>query len=760
MGKDALVQSLVDGFDSWPGNRAENENRAGGTGRMTKELYPYDTLFSPIQINRMTVKNRIVMAPMGNIDMCEESGRPNDMMLQYFFARAKGGAGLLTTGLIPTSHGIDSTITELGKLSYFPRIDRSRTVYCGWRDLAQGVHAFGAKIFIQLTAGLGRVGNPQCLLTQYKFPKSASFIPNFYIPAIPCLRLSDWKLGKIIKNTGQAASDAHAMGLDGVYLHGHEGYLLEQMTNPAFNHRKIGKYADWKRFGLDMIREIRKRVGAHYPVMYRIDLSLALEECYDEQIMNSTYLKKFKGGRTVAQTLEYMEDLVKAGVDIFDVDLGCYDNWWLPHPPSSMPAGCFLEVARAATKHFAQKGVKSNAGVPVPIVGVGKLGYPDISEKALRNGDCDMVMLGRPLLADPEWPNKAYRGEVEKIRPCIGCQEGCLNEFVEAGHPQCAVNPRSSFESQIPEIPPKAEQKKKIAVIGGGPGGVITAVTAAQRGHQVDLYEKTDKIGGRIVAGSISAIKFDISNYRLYLERLVAQAQAEYGLTCLMQTTADAQNLKEKNYDAIVLAVGTKDAVPPIAGIDQTQNVVQAVDLFLHPDKLGEAQKIVIVGGGVVGCEMAQWLAYEHNRQVTVLEMLPYFMHGVCTANRSHLLHALKAKGVKLLNMTKLDGINNKAITIRRNSHKNVPNPFVTWSPILPENIPNPMAPKIADEWLTESLEADLIVLATGGRPDDSLYYAAQKAHSAGEIYNIGDSFAPGKVQEAVRAAYRLGVSI
>ena len=441
MGKDALVQQLVDSYDSWAAttdNSANDPARAGacgGAARMTQELYPYDRLFSPIKINRLTIKNRIVMAPMGNIDMCEEIGRPNDMMLQYFFARAKGGCGLITTGLVPVSHGIDATVTELDGLTYFPRIDRSRTVMPGWRDLAQGVHAYGSRIFVQLTAGLGRVGNPQCLLTQKKFPVSASFLPNYYIPSIPCVRLSDRKLRRIVRNIGQAAADAHAMGIDGVYLHGHEGYLIEQLANPAFNHRKLGRYADWRRFGLDMVAEIRRRVGPDYPIMYRIDLSLALEETYNEKTLGSTYLGRMRGGRTVEQTLSYMEDLVAAGVDVFDVDLGCYDNWWMPHPPASMPAGCFVPVARAVRERFEAHGVRSNAGLPVPVVAVGKLGYPDVAERALREGNCDMVMLGRPLLADPEWPNKAFAGRVADIRPCIGCQEGCLNEFVEGGTP-------------------------------------------------------------------------------------------------------------------------------------------------------------------------------------------------------------------------------------------------------------------------------------------------------------------------------------
>lgn len=241
-------------------------------------------------------------------------------------------------------------------------------------------------------------------MQQHKFPVSTSFNPNFYIPEVPCMRLTDHSLNKIIKNACQAAADAKECLIDGVYLHGHEGYLLEQMTNKAFNHRKMGKFADWQRFGIDMVKEIRNRVGPNYPIMYRIDLSLALNETYGESGMDRVNsLKKFKNGRNIAETLDYMENLVKAGVDLFDVDIGCYDNWWLPHPPAGMPAGCFLDVSKIVKDHFEKNKILSNAGIPVPVVAVGKLGYPDVAERALQEGMCDMVMLGRPLLADPEW---------------------------------------------------------------------------------------------------------------------------------------------------------------------------------------------------------------------------------------------------------------------------------------------------------------------------------------------------------------------
>ena len=771
MGKDALVQQLVGSYDNWPASRenaSEKPGLCGSSARMTQELYPYDRLFSPIKINKLTIKNRIVMAPMGNIDMCEETGRPNDMMLQYFFARAKGGCGLLTTGLVPVSHGIDSTVTELDGLTYFPRIDRSRTVMPGWRDLAQGVHAQGSRIFVQLTAGLGRVGNPQCLLTQKKLPVSASFLPNYYIPAIPCMRLSDRKLRRIVTNIGQAAADAHAMGIDGVYLHGHEGYLIEQLSNPAFNHRKLGRYADWRRFGLDMVAEIRRRVGPDYPIMYRIDLSLALEETYDEETLGSTYLGRMRGGRTVEQTLSYMEELVAAGVDVFDVDLGCYDNWWMPHPPASMPAGCFVPVARAVRERFAADGVRSNAGLPVPVVAVGKLGYPDVAERALREGSCDMVMLGRPLLADPEWPNKAFAGRVADIRPCIGCQEGCLNEFVEGGHPQCAVNPRCSFEHLMPESPAPAKSPKRVAVVGAGPAGMVCALAASRRGHAVTLIDASDKLGGKLVAAGAARIKFDVENYRVYLERQVRKQADEGNLTLELGHAATKDALAAARYDAIVCAAGAHEATPPIPGLSELVDAglaVPATHLLHEPELLGQARSVTVIGGGAVGCEVAQWLAVERNvSQVSVVETLPHMMQGACTANRGHLLHALAGHGVRLLNMTRVERaeqtLGGALLHVSRNRHKNVPDPYVSWTPILPENVVNPLAPKVGDDWHEDVIASDLVVIACGGQADDSLFYELQQTHAAPELRNIGDGFAPGRVLEAVRAAYRLGTTI
>ncbi|MBM7582728.1 2-enoate reductase [Caldicoprobacter guelmensis] len=747
-----IVQNLIDQLGDW--FLDEEKLR---WGRMTKDLYPYEKLFSPIQVNSIIIKNRIVMGPMGNISMAEEMGRPSIKMIKYFSERAKGGVGLITTGLVPVSHYIDPTVTEKGDRSYFPRIDKSRTVFAGWRDIAESVHAYGAKIFIQLTPGLGRVGSPECLIKKFKLPVSASWNPNFYIPNIPCRPLTDRGLYKIIKNAGQAAADAKASLMDGVYLHGHEGYLLEQLTNPAFNRRKWGKFSDWQAFGIELVKEIRRRVGPDYPIMYRIDLSLALNETYKEKMDKVKPLRLFKNERTVEQTLEYMKNLVKAGVDMFDVDLGCYDNWWLPHPPNSMPPGCFLIISKIVKDYFRENNIKSNKGLDIPIVAVGKLGYPDLAEKALREDMCDMVMLARPLLADPEWCNKAYAGRVEDITPCIGDQEGCINEFIEGGHPQCAVNPKTGNEDLYSEETP-AREKKKIAVVGAGPAGIMCAITLAKRGHDVTLYDKKSQIGGTLLLGAIPKIKYDIVNYLNHLEHQVKKAEKVYGLKLELNKEASADLLKSMNYDIIVCATGTKEKKLNVEGID-LPHVVTALNLLQYPELANGKENVVIVGGGAVGCEIAYWLAYEKNKNVTVIEMLPYFMKGVCTANRGHIIHYLERKNVKLLNCTRLKSIKEDCVLVARKL-KNVPDPYAVWQPILPENIENPFEKKIGEEENEFEIKADLVVMAVGLVPDDSLYYQCIKERAAQNIYNIGDAFSPAKVFEAVKAGYLLGRSL
>ena len=747
--RETVLQNLENYFGDW-----FNKTQAP---TFTKNLYPYTNMFSPITINKCEIKNRIVMGPMGNINMADEHGKPSSKMIKYFTERAKGNVGLITTGLIPTTFNIDPTLYEGDKLSYFPRIDRSRTNLVGWRDLVYAVHSYGSKIFVQLTAGLGRVGNPECLTKQFKLPVSASVNPNFYMPAIPCKRLSTLKIKKIVKRTGQAAADAQACGLDGVYLHGHEGYLIEQLTNSAFNRRKFGRYADPMQFGVDMVENIRKRCGKDYPIMYRIDLSLALNATYGDKMDKVKSLKKFKNERTIEKTLEYMTKLVKAGVDMFDVDLGCYDNWWLPHPPATMPSGCFVDIAQIAKQHFKENNILTNAGQEVAVVAVGKLGYPDLAEQVLRENKADMIMLARPLLADANWVNKAYTGKVEDINPCIGCHEACIKEFLEGGHPQCAVNPRTGFEDV--DITEPAKTVKRVAVVGAGPAGVVAAKTLINRGHKVDLYEKTNSVGGMLKLASIPKFKYELTNYVTHLAKTVEDLKANKNFKVYFNTLVDNAKLKEEKYDAIIFATGSYCAGLNIDGavLPHVYTVTEALENLQIFDN---AKSVAIIGGGDSGCELAYMLSYEQNKKVTILESAPTLMTHTCTANRGHILHYLEKIGVKTYNCCKVKKIQSGFVDVLANIHKSVPNPYNTWQPILPKNVINPLERKIREKYKAVEVEADIVVLAAGTKSNNAQYKQAYKDQIAPEVYNIGDSQKCGKVFVAVKQAYNLARSL
>ena len=750
--KEQFLVSLHTKFGDWFKGEID-------TPSMTKGLYPYNHLFSPIKINGVTIKNRIVMGPMGNISMCEESGRPNQKMLSYFEERASGGVGLITTGLIPISHKIDPTVTEKGDLSYFPRIDRSRTVLAGWRDLAYVCHNHDAKIFVQLTAGLGRVGNPECLVKSLKLPVSASCNPNYYIPQIPCVRLSDCKIRKIIKNTAQAAADAKACNIDGVYLHGHEGYLMEQLSNTAFNRRKLGEFSDWQAFGIKTVKAIRKRVGEKYPIMYRIDLSLALNATYGAQMDKVKSLKKFKNERRITETLEYLQNLVKAGVDAIDVDLGCYDNWWLPHPPASMPAGCFLDVARMVKNFLNDNNILSNTGQAVPVVAVGKLGYPDLAEKALEDEWCDMVMLARPLLADPDWAKKAYAGEVETITPCIGCHEGCIKEFVDGGHPQCAVNPRCGFEDIIPKDIPKAVKQKNVLVIGAGPSGVVATDVLLKRGHIVTLIDREKVIGSTLAMAGRPKFKFEVENYRKYLEVLVSNFKKNPNFTLKLNKAVNLDELSNK-YDCIVVATGCRAVRPDLEEKELTR-LVSVEEVLKKPEMLKDATDVAIIGGGDSGCETALYLKACLDINVTLIEIGKQLMSSSCTANRGHILHYMQEEGVVVHNCSSLKSINDDGtITIVKNISPSVPNPYNTWQPVLPENIKNPFEKQIKEDLQEVRVDADFVIYAYGNVPNNELYQSLVERHCANEIYNIGDSSRPGKIFTAVKSAYNKALKI
>jgi len=747
MNYEDKIQKIVDGFSTW----FEDDNLLE-LGRIKDDLKPHTALFESIYINKVKLKNRVIMGPMGNVNMADEMGKPSQKMISYYLERAKGGVGLITSGMIPVSVDDDPSYGDTDATGIFPRLDTHRSTYSGWRTISEGCHAYGAKFFVQLAPGMGRVGNPECLTKKMKLPISSSWQKNWYIPEIPCRPISDGKCKKIINKTAQAAADCKALNIDGVYLHGHSGYLIEQMTDTAYNNRKLGRYKYYQNFGIDMVKAIRKRVGPYYPIYYRIDLSLALQATYQERLSKEKVLKSLHKERSVQMTLDYMKNLVDAGVDMFDVDLGGYENWWLPHPPNGMPPGTFLEVAELVKDYFDTENILSNVGIKVPIVGVGKLGNPDLAELALRSQKCDLVMLSRPLLADPDWVNKVYAERVKEIKPCIGDHEGCLGQLAIGGHPHCAVNPRTAFEDVYSEELPPIDQPKKIAVVGAGPCGVTAAVTLKRRGHDVTLIDNKEKAGGMLLTGGIPKVKYEILNYVDYLNHQLKH----HNVKVLFETIADETMLKSVGYDIIITSTGTKPIIPPIEGV-QKKHVITAIDFLDNKDKYSNYSDYVVVGGSDVGCEIAHLLSYEFKKKTTLIEMGPYLMPKTCTSNRHFMIHHLNKAGVKILNCTQLKSIEDKQIVLSRNYSKTVPDPTQTWTPLLSENIVNPFKKMIKEDLKDEKQVADLVILATGASADEMLYERLKKYKTAKSIYNIGDSFEPGRVLEAVKAGYKVG---
>ncbi|WMW25228.1 FAD-dependent oxidoreductase [Methanolobus sediminis] len=720
----------------------------------------FEKLFEPQYIGKCKLKNRIIMSPIGNINMADPVGRPLNKMIEYFIERAKGGTGLLITGLVPVSYGIDPTLSEENDTTYFPRIDgSSRTRLSGWRDLTAGVKPYGAKIFIQLSAGLGRVGSPEPAL-HGNILKSASWNRNYYIPQVPHLPLSDRKIKRIVKMMGQSAANAKISGFDGVHLHGHEGYLMDQLTSAPWNRRKLGRYRNKFQFGIDVVREIKRCCGEDFPIIYRIDLTQALQESYGDEI----FMKRFHGKeRTTNEGLQFCKALYEAGVDAFDVDKGCYDNWFWPHPPSYFDDAIYVEEMAGRLKDFFRK-----EGIDAKVIAVGKLGKPEVAESVLSGKQADFVMLGRPLLADPYWPVKVKENRTKEIIHCIGDHEGCIESFKKGGHPCCSVNPYTGFEDTKKLT--KAERRKKVAIIGAGPAGCEAAITSHIRGHDVTLFEKTDRIGGQLVTAGKMLIKHDIRRYLENLEYRVELLKKD-GLSIRFNTKVDESDITDE-FDVVICCNGIKTTLPVIEGLDDIMHFEVRDFLNSEMEMPENVQNVLVIGGGVLGCEIAYSLSYEKGMNVTLVGRNKELMPDTVQANRAQMLWMMMGKGspsgrkedilnrpVKVYNASEVVRFSNGKAYVKVNKGRK--DPYTPWKPLIPENVRNPFEkepdPKNVEEI---AIDTDMVIFATGGKADDSLYYDLLKRKTCVEVYSAGDSTKPGRVWEAITGANEIARNI
>ena len=541
-----------------------------------KTKFPH--LCQPITLGRVTFRNRMFSAPMGGTDItadCSVGPRTPG----FYELRAKGGAAAVTASELvvhpqtDASHMFHINLTTPGNLA-------------GWTFLADAVARHGAVPSVELSHSGQYAGT--YLVDKDKKKSLTQFGPSDWVrpDGIPVKALTKEQIADIVKSYGEAATLAKRVGFQMVMVHGGHGWLVNQFLSPAFNHRTDeygGSFENRLRFAREVLTEVRKAVGPGFPIEFR---------------MSGAEL--FDGGYTLEDGVKIaqgVEDLV----DLIHVSAGSYQfGFFTTHLPMFAPHGNNVYLAAEIKKH-----------VHKPVATIGALNDPAQMEEIIASGKADVVEMARALLADPFLPNKVMAGQEDEIVRCLRCFT-CMAERPTTGTRRCTVNPMIGRECEgTDELP--AARKKKVVVAGGGVGGMKAAITAAQRGHQVILLEKTDELGG--ILKSEQALPFKYEMYQLSLT--FARQMEKEGVEVRLNTPATPELLEQLAPDALILAVGSSPIVPPLPGIDG-DNVVVVNNYYLEKEKV--ADTVVVLGGGLAGCECAVHLGME-GKQVHLVEM-------------------------------------------------------------------------------------------------------------------------------------------
>ncbi len=664
---------------------------------MTKK---YSSLFKPLKIGNLEIKNRIGMAPMAPSGMITPDNCFNQRAADYYVERARGGAGLIITGGMEVENEIEQT-----KIGLFQNTSTNPMAFAlSSTEMCERVHAYGSKIFLQITMGFGR---SLFLSVVDSHPVAPSAIPHFWDPTITCRELTTEEVEYMVKKMGEAAKTAKDGGYDGVEVHAmHEGYLIDQFTIALFN-KRTDKYGGDLRgrltLPIEILQEIKAQCGQDFPVILRFGIKSCIKEVGQGGLPGEDYVEL---GRDVEEGLEAARILAEAGYDGLNADLGSYEALYWAHPPGYCEHGLYLPEVQ-----------KLKEVVDIPILMAGRMDVPDLAAEVLDEEKVDMVLIGRGLLADPDWPNKVRSGKTDKIRPCVGCHDGCMGRLESGKTVSCAVNPVCGREEEYRLYP--VLKPKDVMVVGGGIAGMEVARIAATRGHKVSLYEKNDALGGHIIEASVPEFKKDERDLLKWYE----QELKENGVEINLKTEVTTELVEKLNPDEVVVASGAGDKIlPTCAG---RQNVLTATNALMNPDKIGE--KVVIIGGGLVGCEVAVWLAQEHDKKSTIVEMMDELLSMVFVshANDMMLKDMIKFYGIDVRTNTSLLEVNDKGVETINNKFRK------------------------------ESIEADTVILAIGYTPDQKLYKELQEIHP--KVQLVGDSRKVQNIMYAIWDAYEIG---
>ncbi len=589
--------------------------------------YDYSILWHPIDINKCRIRNRISMSGMGTFTPTTVDQIETESGMRYYEERAKGGIGLIHTG----AYFIDEKTAQGGRTLDF---STDKSIPSG-TTLTERVHRWGAKIFAQLSCGTGRNGMPQI---GERVPISSSENPSFYNPDMICRALTIDEIEEMMEHWKVAALNAVRMGFDGIQIHAHAGYLMDQFMSEIWNHRTDkygGSFENRCRFAMETVDAIRSVVGPDFPITYRISLD-----------------HRFPGGRTIEESMKILDVLDKSGIDAFDIDAACYETMDYIFPTRYTGEACMAYVCEEARKHLTK-----------PIINTGNHSM-ESAVALLESGNADIVQFGRQSIADPQFANKLREGRREDVRPCIVCNEECIGRiFGRLTQLSCTVNPSVGFESYM-EVKP-VSKPTNVVVIGGGPGGLEAARCAAERGCSVTLYEKADHLGGTFLTIATGDFKWRMPQliewYRVQLEKL--------GVKVVLNTEMSVDDPVLKSADAIFVATGSKSFMPNIPGIDN-KKVIDVVDV--HKNGMPEGKNVVICGGGLSACDTAIEYGAKGGRHISIVEMLPDVGNDVMVVNKISVDRLLKEYNVELLTSTKVVGVTDEGVEVEHDGAKRI----------------------------------------------------------------------------------------
>ena len=682
----------------------------------------YEALFTPWKVGNVEIKNRIVLCPMGGTSLfgwMELTGCHFDKeAANFFLERAKNNVGLIIPGIAPLRD------TIWGRWLW-----QNPKMFDELKVFMDEVHKTGAKVFIQLTAGMGRswaipddfakMHKNKVLRTLIKPVintdhelASPSPLPARWDPEITTPEMTVKQIHEIIEAFAKTAKLCQDAGVDGVEIHAvHEGYLLDQFTMEWTNKRTDaygGSFENRYRFPVEVVQAIKKTCGRDFPVSLRYSVESKVKDFCVGAVPGEDYVEV---GRNMAESEKAAKYLQDAGYDMLNADNGTYDSWYWSHPPMYMPQNCNLEDV-AHIKQF----------VDIPVVCAGRM-EPDVGAQAVAQGRIDAVGVARQFLADGEWITKMIEDRMEDIRPCICCHNGCFNFCSYKGHAndqelsdsmglaRCALNPETMQTRKYHLTP--AKKVKDIAVIGGGIGGMEAALVLAKRGHKVTLYEKSGELGGVFLAAAAPSFKEKDRDLIAWYKRELTKHPIEVKLNTKVTDIASL------GADEVIIATGSVANRIPVPGID---NGIQAIDFLRGRKEVG--QNVVVVGGGLTGCEIAYEL-YLQGKHPTIVEMKDDLiaMKGVCLANSSYLRDFFSANKVPVHLETKLEQVLEDGVKVTNK------------------------------EGLSFKIDADSVILSTG-------YKSNPLAPKAKNVHVIGDANKVGNLRTVIWQAWDVCMKI